>query len=392
MSAHIKSSFGIGSATLRYWARLSILSIITVLLAFVSLPASAHEVRPAVADFKVVDDQLELSIRLNLEAIMAEIDLSTIANTDEAEEAETYTQLRELSDGALGAKLQTEWDNISSDIKVLVNDAPISLNLVRADVPNDTPIDLARETTVYMTAALPAGATSLQIGWARKFGALVLRQDDSVSEPYTGYLQNGDISPAINLAGGGSQSTLEALWTYGNIGFVHIAPKGLDHILFVLGLFLLSLKMRPLLMQITAFTLAHTVTLALGILGFVTISPAIVEPLIALSIVYVAVENIVVGKLSRWRPLIVFGFGLLHGLGFASVLGDIGLNPSQFITGLIGFNIGVEIGQLFVIAIAFLAVGLWFRNKPWYRSRITNPASAMIAIVAAYWTIERVFF
>ncbi|EBA03534.1 hypothetical protein RB2150_02724 [Rhodobacteraceae bacterium HTCC2150] len=368
------------------------MSIITVLLAFVSLPTSAHEVRPAVADFKIVDDQLELSIRLNLEAMMAEIDLSTIANTDEAEEAETYTQLRELSDGALGAKLQTEWDNISSDIKVLVNDAPISLNLVRADVPNDTPIDLARETTVYMTAALPAGASSLQIGWARKFGALVLRQDDSVSEPYTGYLQNGDISPAINLAGGGSQSTLEALWTYGNIGFVHIVPKGLDHILFVLGLFLLSLKMRPLLMQITAFTLAHTVTLALGILGFVTISPAIVEPLIALSIVYVAVENIVVGKLSRWRPLIVFGFGLLHGLGFASVLGDIGLNPSQFITGLIGFNIGVEIGQLFVIAIAFLAVSLWFRNKPWYRSRITNPASAMIAFVAAYWTIERVFF
>ncbi|CAN0588825.1 unnamed protein product, partial [Ectocarpus sp. 12 AP-2014] len=133
---------------------------------------------------------------------------------------------------------------------------------------------------------------------------------------------------------------------------------GLDHILFVLGLFFLSTRMGPLLWQISAFTLAHTVTLALGALGYVNIPGNIVEPIIAASIVYVAVENIVSDKLHRWRPLVIFVFGLLHGLGFASVLGEFGLPADQFIPALIGFNVGVELGQLTVIAIAFLLVFL----------------------------------
>jgi len=163
----------------------------------------------------------------------------------------------------------------------------------------------------------------------------------------------------------------------------------LDHILFVLGLFFLSTRLAPLLWQVTAFTAAHTVTLALGMLGYVTVPASIVEPLIAASIVYAGVENVLSRGLSPWRPAVVFVFGLLHGLGFASVLGDIGLNPSQFVTGLIGFNVGVELGQLTVLALAFLAVGLWFRNKPWYRARISNPASIAIALVGAFWVVER---
>ena len=93
----------------------------------------------------------------------------------------------------------------------------------------------------------------------------------------------------------------------------------------------------------------------------------------------------------RWRPALIFGFGLLHGLGFASVLGELGLQPGSFLISLIGFNIGVEIGQLAVIAAAFLAVGLWFGRKPWYRQRIAIPASAVIGLVGAWWFVERVF-
>ncbi len=122
-----------------------------------------------------------------------------------------------------------------------------------------------------------------------------------------------------------------------------------------------------------------------------TIPGSIVEPLIAASIVYVAVENILTDGLSRWRPFVIFGFGLLHGLGFASVLGEYGLPSNQFFPALIGFNIGVELGQLTVIAIAFAAVGYWFRDKPWYRARIAIPASVLIALVGAYWFVERVF-
>jgi len=159
----------------------------------------------------------------------------------------------------------------------------------------------------------------------------------------------------------------------------------------VIGLFLLSARLAPLLWQVTSFTLAHTVTLALGITGVVTISPAIVEPLIAASIVWVCIENIFSEKMATWRPVVVFGFGLLHGLGFAGVLGEIGMPQSQFITALISFNVGVELGQLTVIAACFLAVGIWFGNKPWYRARITIPASLVIAAIGAYWFVERTF-
>ena len=103
-----------------------------------------------------------------------------------------------------------------------------------------------------------------------------------------------------------------------------------------------------------------------------------------------AVENIFHSSLNRWRPLVIFGFGLLHGLGFASVLGEFGLPAGQFVPALIGFNVGVELGQLAVIAIAFVLVG-WAMQRDWYRSRIAVPASCVIAAVGAYWFIERVF-
>jgi hypothetical protein len=116
---------------------------------------------------------------------------------------------------------------------------------------------------------------------------------------------------------------------------------------------------------------------------------SIVEPLIAASIAFVAIENVLNDRLSRWRPFVIFGFGLLHGLGFASVLADFGLPEDQFIPALIGFNVGVELGQLAVIAMAFLAVGVWFGAKPWYRARIAIPASVAIGLVGAFWVVER---
>jgi len=173
-------------------------------------------------------------------------------------------------------------------------------------------------------------------------------------------------------------------------GIEHIIPKGLDHILFVLGLFFSSLILGTLLWQVTAFTLAHTITLALAILGFVQAPVDIVEPLIALSIVWVAVENCVFKQTNKWwRPVVVFSFGLLHGLGFAVVLSEYGLPKNNFVPSLLAFNIGVELGQLLVL---IAAAGLvWFvRNKSWYRQRIQIPASIMIALVGLFWFIERI--
>jgi len=182
----------------------------------------------------------------------------------------------------------------------------------------------------------------------------------------------------------------EKFFLFTKAGIEHIIPKGLDHILFVLGLFFSSLVFMSLLKQVTAFTLAHTITLALAALGFVEIPGSIVEPLIALSIVWIAVENCVFKKTTKWRPVIVFGFGLLHGLGFASVLSEYGLPKDNFVPSLLAFNIGVEIGQLLVLLAAFILV--WFiRKKSWYRQRIQIPASIGIALVGLFWFIERVF-
>ena len=166
-------------------------------------------------------------------------------------------------------------------------------------------------------------------------------------------------------------------------------PKGLDHILFVVGLFLLAPRLRPLAVQISTFTLAHSITLALGAIGLLRISPSIVEPLIALSIVFVCVENFITVRLSKWRIVTVFSFGLLHGLGFASVLDEVGLAAGNFVTALLGFNVGVELGQLLVVAACLLSVGLWFGSKGWYRSRISQPASIVVGLIGAYWFVQR---
>ena len=121
-------------------------------------------------------------------------------------------------------------------------------------------------------------------------------------------------------------------------------------------------------------------------------NPAIVEPLIALSILFASIENIVHQKINAWRVVIIFLFGLIHGMGFASALKEIGIPQEHFITALLFFNLGVEAGQVTIILCAYFFIAIWFKNKSWYRSRIVYPISSGIACVALYWTIERILF
>lgn len=183
-------------------------------------------------------------------------------------------------------------------------------------------------------------------------------------------------------------STFSVFADYVEQGMIHIVPRGLDHILFVVGLFLLTPKLRPLLWQVSAFTLAHTVTLGLGVAGYINLPSSLIEPLIALSIAWVAIENIFTDQLQKWRLGIVFGFGLLHGLGFAGVLLDLGLSSTHFYSALFGFNIGVELGQLSVIALCFILFGS-LMEKAYYRTRVVIPISCVIALIGGYWAWER---
>ncbi len=173
-------------------------------------------------------------------------------------------------------------------------------------------------------------------------------------------------------------------------GFIHIVPEGLDHILFVLGLFFLARRFKPLLWQVTTFTVAHSITLALAMLDIVRLPSQPVEVAIALSIAFVAIENLCRSDLSVWRPAVVFIFGLIHGLGFAGAFKEVGVPKDQFVAALVSFNIGVEGGQLVVIATAFLLVG-WFWKKDWYRAWISIPASVVIAGFGVFWAWQRMF-
>jgi hydrogenase/urease accessory protein HupE len=212
----------------------------------------------------------------------------------------------------------------------------------------------------------------------------VLNRGDE-SAPYVLDLSLRDPSDEVGVPGG-----LRVAGQYLTLGFWHIVPEGLDHILFVLGLFLLAARWKPLLWQVTAFTAAHTVTLALSTYGVVRLSPGIVEPLIALSIAYVAIENLFVQELKPWRVALVFAFGLLHGLGFAGVLAELGLPQEDRLAALLSFNVGVELGQLAVLGLAFLALG-WWRNHPQYRRRVVLPLSLVIALMGLYWAVSRTF-
>ncbi len=186
-----------------------------------------------------------------------------------------------------------------------------------------------------------------------------------------------------------NMSRADTALLYLKLGYQHILPLGLDHILFVFSLFLFSAKLKPVLWQSLAFTLAHSVTLGLSMYNVVRVSPLVVEPLIALSILYVALENVFAKRLRPSRIGVVFLFGLVHGLGFASALRSLGLPPNAYLTSLVMFNVGVELGQLTVILTAFLLIGKWFGNRPYYRKYVVIPLSLMIAAVAFFWVLQR---
>lgn len=367
-------------------ALVSMLSFIT----FVS-EAPAHEIRPAIADATLSPQRVELEITLSAEALVAGIDLEGLEDTNNAPEAEAYDALRALSDDEFGALVQEAWERLRDGVIVDAGGERVLLALDSVTVAPQADLELPRDTLLLLSADLPENGADVQLGWIAAYGPIIVRQMGGGDDAYAGFLDGGALSDPLPRLGIATESGTSVFLRYIFVGFDHIIPKGLDHILFVLGLFFLTLQVRPLVTQITVFTLAHTITLALASLGYVKVNAGIVEPLIAASIVCVAVENIFTNKITWWRPIIIFAFGLLHGLGFASVLGEFGLAPGRFVAGLIGFNIGVEVGQLTVIGLAYLAVGYWFGDKPWYRARVSIPASVAIAIIGAYWAIERVF-
>ena len=258
-----------------------------------------------------------------------------------------------------------------------------------SDVRYLPPISGGALAAFQLRGTMPRDATRLRwlYGLVGDRYPLEIRQPDGSAT--IEWIEGTNWSGVIDLSQSFARPTrLEIVRQYLWLGYTHILPKGLDHILFVFGIFLLSPRIKTMLLQVTAFTIAHSITLGLSMYGIVSLPSRIVEPLIALSIAYVAIENLVTRELKPWRLALVFMFGLLHGLGFAGVLRGLGLPRDEFLTALLTFNLGVEGGQLTIIAGAMLAV-LPFMKKGWYRHRVVIPASIVIAAVGVYWTVLR---
>ena len=365
---------------------------LALLMLCLMAPLQAHKMRPAIIDIQFERDaSVSLRIQANAEALLAGIGPEH-DNTDDAPEAQVYRQLRELPAAGLQQKFADFADEYARGLQLELSGRRVSWRYQSIEVPEVGDTRLARKSILRLSAPIPTGASEAVWAYAAHYGDAVVNfsiagQDDKVSH----WLVNGDESPVFAL----DQSVVPRHWSqvaqdYTWLGFLHILPKGLDHILFVLGLFLLSARFSPLLWQITAFTIAHSITLAMSLYGLLEISPLIVEPLIALSIAYVGIENVLTRELKPWRVIIVFLFGLLHGMGFAGVLLELGLPESEFLTALITFNIGVELGQFSVIVLALAAVFWIRRNGDLYRRLVVVPGSLMIAATGLYWTVERV--
>ena len=390
-------------------ARRSLLALVCVAVTHTGT-ASAHP-------FTFTETELRLRANGTFQVdLTCDLDALALGAPQDTDDAELVASLEAHSPAALDDRIAQLRRLFERRIRVRFDDtpAPFDVSFPDYDTPRaaEAEIPTLLGLTARLTGTVPAGATNVEFFASRAFSDIHLTVVDETRDvTRRSILEPGARSDPFELLGPVAEpNRLAIAWQYIRLGFAHIIPDGLDHILFVLGLFLLSTELRPLVWQVTAFTLAHAVTLTLATIGTVSLPASVVEPLIALSITWVAVDNILTGRQpvrgegaalrrmprhvlhglpSPWRPAIVFLFGLLHGLGFAGTLAELGLNEGERTLALVSFNAGIEAGQLAVIAAAFAALG-WLDHRAGYRRWVVVPLSGTIALVGLIWAVDRV--
>ena len=358
--------------------------------------ARADVVKPALVEISVYSTEVvEVELRTSIEALLTGIN-GRFQNTTEAPNAEEYDVYREMSAPELTQAFERFHDDLLQGVQLLADDEPVELQISAVNIPAPGYTQVPRNSVVVLTGKVSRSASELTWYYPERFGdhATRVRQVDVEREEYHWsphqWIKSDVPTQPFSLVEVFTKPPLaQVMGTYLASGFEHIVPLGLDHILFVLGIFLLSRQLTPLLWQVTMFTLAHSITLAMGMYGWVELPPRVVEPLIALSIAYIGIENLFSRGVSRFRLPVVFAFGLLHGLGFASVLADFGMPTADFAWALVAFNVGVELGQLAVILAAYLLIARWFHTPEGYRTWVVNPGSLGIALLGLIWFFER---
>lgn len=361
-----------------------------------SQPVYGDVVKPALTEITAnTSGVITVEIRASIEALLTGIN-GQYKNTNNAPNADEYDQLRKLDATALRNKFEQFERTLLKKISLTADGVAVPLSIASVSIPEPGYTKVPRISIITLQASLDRSTESLVWYYPSTLGntAVRVRQVDDANDTWYWsewqWLKDGQPSKPFSLKELFLKTpVIEVIGSYIVLGYKHILPRGLDHILFILGLLLLARKLRPLLLQVTMFTIAHTITLGLAMNGIIELPARLVEPLIALSIAYIGLENIFSNRLRRSRLLLVFMFGLLHGLGFASVLSDFGMPTDAFVTALISFNVGVELGQISILLAVWLALSLLIQSTVNYRRFISMPLSVLIFLVGIYWTIDR---
>jgi hypothetical protein len=363
------------------------------LLLFLSLPPAlhAHQVATVELEFQKSDAQWRLLGEMDIAYMLPETrgvpgGLPLSRATALKSPPEEFARIRKETDSTLRKLLRFTFAGKDVAWRVEFPD----FEKQPFDLPPEAG-DIALISVRLIIDALP-GAGELLVHWAgEQETELIILTEEGDDAKIVSTLPGGNLM-LLKQTDSGKSAPVEKPLTGGWVqsGFHHVLPLGLDHMLFILGLFLLLPKWKPLLGQSLLFTLAHSITLALAVFGVVHVPGKWVEVLIAVSIAWVGIENLLTRKLGRQRLILVFCFGLLHGLGFASVLAEkLGGIPRDQLTGpLLGFNVGVELAQITVLCAAFLV--LWPLRK--WSPQVQTIGSAVVALAGITWAVERLWF
>ena len=353
---------------------------------------SAHEIKPAIIEFNKVKNQINIVLKFNAEAFLANIDASVYKETINFSNSLKYSELRVLPREILKEKVFESKDQIINAIFIKTSKKQLNLKLVEIDVLEEKNIEKVRFTKVYLKTENKFIETPITFSTKKIFGPLIFKNfsniDKDTDKPQSQWLKPGNQTSELGILKVKTNTTNFSILGIWN-GILQLILYGFDHILFILGLFFFSHKLKPLLIQVTTFTIAHSVTLISGGLGYVTISPLTIEVIIAASIIWVGFENLFRKNIQVSRIGVIFIFGLIHGLGFASMFKLKGLEGTDYYLNLLSFNIGIELGQLITLLPLIILIPL-FNRLSWYRILIAMPASIIIALFGIEMFIDRI--
>ena len=360
----------------RPWSVFAIALLCTGAAVLTGTTLSAHEIGTSRVAVQFDNDRrFTIDVVTDAKALLAKLEAS-----------HGGTSAIPSDDTTLSRRLETLDDIFRGRVLVAFDECPVPTTVAFAVTPaadgSATPI-----ATIRLTGQVPEGSRRFtwRYGWTFASYALAIRTPAS-PDATTEWLEGDTSSTPFPIARHSVRAgRTETAWRYLALGFTHIVPEGLDHILFVLGLFLLTGRARSILWQVSTFTVAHSITLGLAAGRLLSVPPRVIEPLIAATIVLAAADNLR-PMLGRRRAAAAFFFGLVHGFGFAGPLLELELPPWPMAQALLQFNLGVEAGQLVVVALAIVLLApLRARDAAaWLRG-----GSAAAGLVALVWLGER---